>query len=122
MLLELGKRPIFKSWPKAPKYRTLSLSELLVEPEEFIDHKTKLKVSIDVDILNDEVNFIKEALVKAYKPREMTFLPYEERLEHSVDEEDLKFESIDQIIIEHLSNIESNVFDNNFLIDIYRNL
>jgi hypothetical protein len=36
--------------------------------------------------------------------------------------EGLKFESVDQIIVDQIKNIESNNFDKKLLLDIYNNL
>jgi len=35
---------------------------------------------------------------------------------------ELKFESVDQIITDQISNIESQFYDNKLLLEIYRNL
>jgi hypothetical protein len=35
---------------------------------------------------------------------------------------DLKFESVDQIIIDQINSIESNAFDKRILLEIYNNL
>jgi DNA repair exonuclease SbcCD nuclease subunit len=122
MLLELGKKPIFKKWPGAPKFRHLLLSELIDDPAKHIDHLTTAKVTIDLDISYEEANFIKETMAQEYNVRELKLLPNKNHITNIVDTEGMVFETVDQIVTEQLKAIESTTLDKNLLIDIYNNI
>jgi len=54
--------------------------------------------------------------------REMTLIPMKTEAVEQYNSEGLKFESVDQIIIDQINAIESNSFDKRLLLDIYNNL
>jgi hypothetical protein len=66
---------------------------------------------------------IKETFIKEYNLREMALIPNKSV---GVDEDmapgDVKFESVDQIVTDQLTNIESEFYDNKLLLKIYQNL
>jgi hypothetical protein len=45
-----------------------------------------------------------------------------EQVEQGQNADGLKFESVDQIVIDQINNIESQTFDKKILLDIYNNL
>lgn len=123
MILEWGQDPIFKSWPGQPLFRVYRLSEVLDNPEGLLLPKSSIRVHLDIDISYEEANFIKEQLIPNHKLREMALIPM--KLEqHQLDlaPGELKFESVDQIIIDQISNIESQFYDQRLLLEIYKNL
>lgn len=122
MLLELGKEPIFKAWPDAPKYRTLLLSQLIDDPTKYIDDKTTAKVTIDLDISYEEANFIRDTMIQEYKVREFKLIPNRNQITNVIETDGMKFETVDQIVVEQLSAIESNTLDKEMLINIYNNV
>lgn len=122
MLWEPGKTPNFKTWPDAPKYRTLTLSQVLADPTSVIDSKTYAKVTIDVDINYEEVNFLKEMFESELAAKEVT-MQVAKVSEVDVDAEAvINFESVDTIVISHLNSIESNTIDTQKLVSIYQSL
>jgi|GEM_PF-1132408 len=122
MLLELGKKPIYKKWPDAPKYRVLNLSQLIDNPSAHIDSKTTAKVTIDLDISYEEANFIKETMAQEYHVRELKLIPNQSHIANVIETDGMKFETVEQIVVEQLGAIESATLDKELLINIYKNI
>jgi hypothetical protein len=61
-------------------------------------------------------------MIPEHKLREMTLIPMKVDQTETEGRGDLKFESVDQIIIDQINSIESNSFDKKILLDIYNNL
>jgi hypothetical protein len=123
MILEWGQDPVFKSWPNQPVFRVYKLSDVLENPEGLLLPRASVRVHLDIDISYEEANYIKETLIPKHQLREMALIPI--KLEqHQLDlaPGELKFESVDQIITDQISNIESQFYDNKLLLEIYRNL
>jgi len=82
-----------------------------------------VRVELDIDISYEEANFIKDTFVRDYNLREMALIPVKH---NSVDADmspgDIKFESVDQIVTDQLTNIESEFYDSKLLLKIYQNL
>lgn len=122
MILEWGQQPIFKSWDMAPKYRTLKLSELIDTADTLLKSKMHLRVALDIDISYEEATFIKEKFVEEYDIRELTLIPQKKDTETNVILDVKSFDSVDQIVVKQLVNIESETYDNKILLSIYNNL
>lgn len=123
MMLEWGQEPIFKSWPRQPIYRVYKLSEVVENPEQHLLIDSHVRVHLDVDISYEEANFLRETFIPEYKLREMSLIPVKsDYMEQNQNNENLKFESVDQIVIQSLDHIESNNFDKDLLLSIYNNL
>lgn len=123
MMLEWGGDPQYKSWPDAPKYRTLRLSEVLENPDKHIDQFTNARISIDVPLNYTDVNYIKEILEETYTPNDLILLPDRDEDNHSTDfGGDLNFESVDSVVLSHLQSIDSPNIDHQLLADIYNTL
>jgi hypothetical protein len=123
MILEWGVDPVFKSWPNQPLFRVYKLSEVLDNPEGLLLPRSSVRVHLDIDISYEEANFIKEQLITKHNLREMALIPM--KLEqHQLDlaPGEIKFESVDQIIMDQISNIESQFYDQKLLLEIYKNL
>ena len=122
MLWEPGNDPQFRAWPGAPKYRTLSMSQLLEDPESHIDALTYARVAVDIDANYEEANFIKELLERELGAREINLQVAKTDDAGDISAEGINFESVDTIVISHLQNIESNTIDRQKLIDIYASI
>ena len=123
MTLEWGGTPEYRSWPDAPKFRTIKLSKLIDQKAEIMKSKMYLKVNLDIDISYEEANFIKESFVSEHDIREISLIQERENLEGVIDDSpDTKYESVDQIVTEQLINIDSDSFDKKLLLEIYNNL
>jgi len=122
MVLEWGQDPIFHSWPKQPLYRVHKLSDILENPKGLLLADSHVRVHLDIDISYEEANFIRETLIPEHKLREMALIPMKVDQIEQEGRGDLKFESVDQIIIDQINSIESNSFDKRILLEIYNNL
>ena len=123
MIMSWGGKPEFKTWPDAPKFRTIKLSKLLDEKDTLMKSKMYLKVNLDIDITFEEATFIKETFVAEHDIREISLIQDKDDVALVLDDQtDSKFESVDQIVTEQLVNIDSEAFDKKILLEIYNNL
>jgi hypothetical protein len=122
MILEWDKPHVYKAWPDAPKYRVLKLSQLLEKPEKYLLPKTYARVNLDIDISYEEANFIKETFYEQFNVRELALIP-QKAVDTEYDESvEINFESVDSIVFSQLESVQSDLYDNRLLMDIYRNL
>ena len=123
MILEWGNEPEFYTWPRQPVFRVHKLSDILENPEGLLLIDSHIRVQLDIEISYEEANFLRETWIPEHKLREMALIPMKGAvLEQGQTADGLKFESVDQIIIDQINNIESNNFDKKILLDIYNNL
>lgn len=123
MILEWDQDPEFHAWPGQPLFRVYKLSDILDNPDGLLLPKSSVRVHLDIDISYEEANFIRETLIPKYNIREMSLIPMKLD-QHSQDlaPGEVKFESVDQIIVDQITAIESDFFDPKVLLEIYRNL
>jgi hypothetical protein len=124
MIMEWGKPPEYHAWTDQPRYRVYQLSDLLHSPDTLLHKDMHVRVNLDVDISYEEATFIKETFAGTYNLREITLIP-----QKSVGEDiafdtqgNIMFESVDTIVTNQLTNIDSKQYDPRLLLDIYRNL
>lgn len=122
MILEWGYDPVFYSWPDQPKFRVYKLSDILETPAALLLPNTHVKVHLDIDISYEEANFIRETLIPEYNLREMSLIPIRADQQNVKISNDLKFETVDQIVVSQLDSIESKVYDKQILMEIYSSL
>lgn len=123
MILEWGKQPEFHAWPDQPRYRVYKLSDVLNHTEVMLQPGMHCRVNIDIDISYEEATFIKETFIDTYSLREITLIPQKEvDLGENIMLGNIQFESIDQIVTNQLTNINSEHYNQTLLLDIYRNL
>lgn len=122
-ILEWGKDAVFHSWPDQPVYRVYQLSNVLKHTEDLLKPNMHVRVNLDIDISYEEATFIKETFIDTYKLREITLIPAKttDLTEYEI-QGNIAFESVDQIVYGQLSSIESEQFNKNLLLEIYRNL
>ena len=122
MILEWDGNHDFYAWPKAPKYRTIKLSQLLDNPDYHLTPESYLRVNIDIPISYEEANFIRETFDSQYQPRELALIPQKQDENNLNNIQEIKFESVDQIVHSQLSKVESDFYDSKLLLQIYENL
>jgi hypothetical protein len=123
MFWEPSKQPIYKAWPDAPKYKTVSMNQVLSNPSTYIDDKTFARITVDVDLSYEELTFIKEMFETELNAKEV-------HIQNMKTGDDIVFdgniaiglESVDHIVINHLKSIESTSIENQRLIEIYMGL
>ena len=123
MILEWGQEPEYHAWPDQPTYRVYSLGNLIDNAAALLRPKMHVRVELDIDISYEEANFIKETFIKQYNLREMSLIPAKrgDVLTDAAPGE-VKFESVDQIVTDQITNIESEFYDSKLLLQIYQNL
>ena len=123
MILEWGREPEYHAWPDQPKYRVFNLSDVLQHTEAMLQPRMHVRVNLDIDISYEEATFIKETFIDTYQLREITLIPSKvtDLTEYEI-QGNIAFESVDQIVFGQLNNIDSDKFNKNLLLDIYRNL
>jgi len=122
MIFEWGKEPIYKAWPEQPVFRIYDLSVLLSNPEDYLKEKMHVRVNIDVPLSFEEANFIKETFIKQFHLRELMLIPQREEIQDVTFSGDVEFQSVDTIVVNQLTSIESESYDKNLLLSIYHNL
>ena len=123
MTLQWGQEPKYHAWPGQPLYRVTKLSTLLDSAATILTQGMHVRVELDIDISYEEASMIKDTFVKNYNLREMSLITVKN---NSVDTDmapsDIKFESVDQIVTDQLTNIDSKFYDSKLLLKIYQNL
>jgi len=120
MFLTWGQEPVYVNWTECPKYQVFTLKDLLDNHETLLDKYTHARVKLDISISYEEATFIKENFVNLYGVRELQLIPVKE--EEQYDGAEIKFESVDQIVLQQLDTLESNTIDKSILISIYNEL
>jgi len=123
MILEWGSEPKYHAWPEQPMYRVLKLSQVIDGAPTLLAPNMHVRVELDIDISYEEANFIKDTFVKDYNLREMALIPVKSTaVDSDMSPGEVKFESVDQIVTDQLTNIESEFYDPKLLLKIYQNL
>ena len=124
MVMSWGQSPEYHAWPDQPRYRVYQLSDVLQNTDAMLHPGMHVRVNLDVDISYEEATFIKETFVNTYQLREITLIPQKVMGDDiSFDVQgNIMFESVDTIVTNQLTNIDSKQYDPRLLLDIYRNL
>lgn len=122
VILEWGGQPQFIDWDQAPQYKTFKLSQLIDNPEYYLNPLTYARINLDINISYEEANFIKETMFDQYKPRELSLIPHKEELTFDGAPIDMAFESVDQIVLNQIDSIDSASYDRKLLVEIYNGL
>jgi DNA repair exonuclease SbcCD nuclease subunit len=123
MIMEWGKAPEYHAWPRQPLYRVLKLSTVIDRAKDLLAENMHVRVELDIDISYEEATFIKDTFVKDYKLREMALIPSKKTdIDTDLAPGEVKFESVDQIVTDQITNIESEFYDPKLLLKIYQSL
>lgn len=123
MILEWGCEPEYLAWPGQPLYTVTKLSDLIDNASTILKTNMHVKVELDIPISYEEATFIKDTFLKDYALREMALLPIKNNaVDVDLAQTDIKFESIDAIVEEQLSNISSEFYDPKLLLAIYQSV
>ena len=114
--------PRYINWEDCPKYRTVSLSQLIDQQENLLKSKMYLRVKLDIDVSFEEASFIKETFLSNYDCREITLIPQKQTEELDSQLDISQFESVDQIVAEEILEIDSESYDKKLLLEIYSSL
>lgn len=122
MYMEWGKEPEYLDYTDGPRFININLSALLANPDLYLKPKTYLQVVLDVDISYEEATFLRETFVEQYSVREFKLIKNQEDEINKEYEGEITFQTVDQIVVEQLSIIDSDSFDSAKLIEIYDRL
>lgn len=123
MILEWGEEEKFYAWPDQPLYNTFNLSYLIDNADSLLKPKMHVRVPLDIEISYEEANYIKETFVEKYGLRELALMSSKKsEVGNDHAPEQVHFESVDQIITDQITNINSEFYDPNLLLEIYRAL
>lgn len=121
MFIEWDGEPEYVNW-NGPRYIQMNLSDLLEDPDKYLLPKTFAKIELDVDLSYEDANFLRETLFDNYDIRELKLIPRSEA-EHEIEEHgDIKFVTVDQIVIDSIKTMDSESFDIGKLQQIYNDL
>ena len=123
MIKEWGKEDQYFAWAEQPRYRVYNLSSVIDRAAELLMPRMHVRVQLDIEISYEEANFIKETFIKDYNLREMALIPNKNSaVDTDMAPGEIKFESVDQIVTDQITNIESEFYDPKLLLKIYQNL
>lgn len=123
MILEWGAEPEYHAWPNQPLYNVWDLSHVIDNADRILKPNMHVRVSLDIEISYEEATFIKDTFVKNHNLREMALIPNKRSaLEDDLSPGDIKFESVDQIVTDQITKIESEFYDPKLLLQIYQTL
>jgi len=122
-ILEWGQAPVYHAWPDQPRYRVLGLANIIDNAAQLLAPRMHVRVNLDIEISYEEANFIKETYIRDYGLREMALIPNKNSaVDTDMAPGEIRFESVDQIVTDQITNIESEFYDNKLLLKIYQNL
>ena len=123
MILEWGGRPEYHAWPDQPLYNVWDLSHVIDHADEILRPNMHVRVQLDIEISYEEANYIKETFITKHGLREMALMPNKRAaLEEDMAPGDVRFESVDQIVTDQITKIESEFYDPKLLLQIYQAL
>jgi DNA repair exonuclease SbcCD nuclease subunit len=119
---ENNAEPLYLNWDNCPKYRNVTLSNLLDNTDTIVKSKMYLRVTLDLPISYEEAQFIKETFIGNYGCREITLIPKKQIEEITTDLDIAQFESVDQIVAGEIAELDTDSFDKKMLLQIYNGL
>jgi DNA repair exonuclease SbcCD nuclease subunit len=123
MILEWGAEPEYRAWHDQPLYNVFDLSTLIDRGDQLLKPNMHVRVQLDIEISYEEAGFIKDTFITKHNLREMALMPNKRSaLEEDLAPGEVKFESVDQIVTDQITKIESEFYDPKLLLQIYQNL
>ena len=123
MILEWGKDPEYLAWPEQPLYNVFDLSTLIDRGDQLLKPNMHVRVQLDIEISYEEAGFIKDTFISKHNLREMALIPNKRSaLEEDLAPGEVRFESVDQIVTDQITKIESEFYDPKLLLQIYQSL
>jgi DNA repair exonuclease SbcCD nuclease subunit len=120
--MEHDGEPEFIKWDQAPSYKTMMLSELLESPDAFMKAKTYIRASIDLALTYEENQFLKDVFFHHYGIRKLELVPVGKEIADISYVGTTIGKSVDQSVIDGITNIEVTSMDKTALVKIYENL
>lgn len=114
--------PQYINWQDCPKYRTVKLSKLIDEKDSIMKSKMHLRVELDCDLSFEEACYVKETFMENFDCREITLIPLQKFQEYESDVDITHFASVDQVVQTEINELETNDFDKQILLELYKGL
>ena len=122
-VVQWGEKPTYHAWPGQPLYRVTKLSSVIDSAPTILVPNMHVRVELDIDISYEEATFIKDTFVRDYNLREMALIPVKNTaVDTDMAPGEVRFESVDQIVTDQITNISSEFYDPKLLLQIYQNL
>ncbi len=122
-VVQWGEKPTYHAWPGQPLYRVTKLSSVIDSAPTILVPNMHVRVELDIDISYEEATFIKDTFVRDYNLREMALIPVKSTaVDTDMAPGEVRFESVDQIVTDQITNISSEFYDPKLLLQIYQNL
>lgn len=122
MVLEWDGEPEYFAWPDQPTYLVSKLSTIIDCAPQLLRKKGHVKVELDIDISYEEASFIKDKFIGDYGLREMQLIPIKNTHTENTELGEIQFESVDKIVIDQITTIESDFYDPKLLLKIYQSI
>lgn len=122
VFLEWDKEPEFIDYTEGPRFISINLSALLENPDIYLKAKTYLQVILDLDITYEEAAFLRETFLTQYSVREFKLIRGQDTETEKEFDGEIDLKTVDQVVVEQLTNIDSDTFDTTKLIEIYNRL
>jgi len=123
MILEWGQEPRYHAWADQPLYNVFDLSTLIDRGDQLLRPNMHVRVQLDIEISYEEAGFIKDTFITKHNLREMALMPNKRSaLEEDLAPGEIRFESVDQIVTDQITKIESEFYDPKLLLQIYQAL
>lgn len=119
---ENNLEPQYINWSDCPKYRTVKLSQLIDQADTLIKTKMYLRVELDCPINFEEASYLKDLYISQYGCREITLISQRQIEEINSDLDVSLFASVDQIVSEEITNLDTSNFNKTTLLNIYNGL
>lgn len=115
----------FIDWDDCPKYVRIALSDL-IEKQEPLPNQARVKCIVDIPINFEESTTLRTNFLETYNLREFVLEESSELVDAltntdtkvDINEDDLA--TVDDLVIQMLTDIDHEQIDNEFLINIYR--
>lgn len=120
--LEWGCEPEYVNYPAGPRYISTTLSRLIDNADEYLQPNTHAKVLLDIDITYEEATFLRDTFLNDYSIREIRLVPQRDDPEEHEAVGEIIFQTVDQIVLEQLREINSDTYHKQRLIEIYQSL
>lgn len=117
----------FENWAACPKYTKTSLSSLL-EGESTLQENARVRCIIDIPVTFEESNYLRQRFTEKYYLREFAMEEASEihqalsETENAIDWDNSEISSIDDLVHEMLTGINSEHINNAMLIQLYQEL
>lgn len=117
----------FINWKDCPKYIKTKLTDIFDETVK-IYPESRVKCMVDIPISFEESTYLRQKFMDDFKLREFTMEESKEisaaltDTQTTVNTDDIKLDSVDDLVIQMLTDIDSEHIDNQLLIEQYQRI